>query len=102
MITQGEESPVDEPEPRHVLTPEQRARLRPTVDADALERLLGRLPLETHPLMLLLCDRSATREEVKAVFPNVAPDGPFAVWDVHLQDPALEALWQAVQFGRAT
>ena len=93
--------PVEGSEPRHVLTPEQRSRLRPTVDVETLERLLGRLSPEWHPFVLLLCDRAPTQEQWTTVFPDAA-HGVRVISDVHLRDPALEALWQAVEPGRAT
>jgi hypothetical protein len=100
-------------DPRVVLTVEQRAQLRPTVAADALEQLLGRVPRPVHAFLLLLCSRAPTAARWQAAVAELRahgdarsdlPDGddmPRFVGNVRFNDAELDALWQAVEPGRA-
>jgi hypothetical protein len=96
------------------LTPQRRARLRPTVDAVALEQLLAVLPAAMHWPAILACIARPTREELAGIgvvlpeLPSVdARSGAVLLsptsYDLTLQfdDPALEALWTAVEPGLA-
>jgi hypothetical protein len=97
------------------LTPEQRARLRPSVDVAALERLLAAVPPESRLAVVTACVRTPTREDLLALgfdVPDLTeapalmlgeqPDLRFlpeASYDaiLHFDDPVLAALWAAVE-----
>jgi hypothetical protein len=89
---------------REYLTAEQRTRLRPTIDVTALERLLAALPPESRLPVILACVRMPTRAELTEIGFEV-PDTsalallPPASFDmaVRIDDPALAALWAAVE-----
>jgi len=49
------------------LTDEARARLRPSIDIDALERFLAAVPQESRQLYFLACVRNITDEELQAI-----------------------------------
>ena len=66
-----------------ILTPERRARLRPTVDVAALERLLALLPAASRPGA-----RSGARSGAPAREASLA---------LAFKDPALQRLWEAVE-----
>ena len=98
-----------------LLTDAQRERLRPTVDAGALERLLAALPPESRPVVMVACIGTPTRADMLALGFDVpdlsgAPeltltdrDGrqfvPEPSFDcmIDFDDPALAALWAEVE-----
>ena len=106
---------ADGSDPRHLLSAEQRARLRPTIDVTVLEELLRHVPVAMHPLLLLCCARVPTAEEWQAAVamlqehsdepadtpPDEPPGRPRIVEGLRFNDPELNALWRAVEPGRA-
>ena len=118
----------------HLLTDEDRARLRPTVDAAALERFLSIAPRPTHRLAVLTFVRQVTLDDVRDLNERLGdaeanreldqllrrplppgdlqvPQAPGAVpfqtvpsitYVTQLmppEDPALLALWRAIEPG---
>jgi hypothetical protein len=101
------------------LTPYERARLRPSVDVAALARFLAadagaarRLTIAYFARAVLVEDLEVLNPELQATWAAaspadlaffVEPDGrrfrPEVSWDlqVHLDDPALAALWAAIE-----
>jgi hypothetical protein len=97
-----------------ILTPEQRVRLRPTVDVAALERLLAVVPAETRASVLVACSAAPTLDEISALpgFPGGPHAAPAcatgdrtsagqpprdATLAIAFKDPALQRLWQDVE-----
>lgn len=86
------------------LSPEERAGLRPTVDAQALERLLAVAPPESRPLILAVCARDPEPMGLLEPFPESEAGPrltflPFVQRDVMIafDDPELQRLWEAVE-----
>lgn len=91
------------PDPSYLLPPEERERLAPEVDADALQTLLRHLPAEAAPGVLLACRAHTSRAEWDALlsrFPDYeppSPDAPAVFFQLRFLTPELEALWQLVR-----
>jgi hypothetical protein len=97
-----------------ILTSEQRARLRPTVDVAALERLLAVLPAEARTAAVLACVAAPGFEEISALpgFPGGATSAPAcapgsgaptppparaASLAIAYKNPEHQRLWEAVE-----
>ena len=93
-----------------ILSPQQRARLRPSVDVEALERLLAALPEAARPQAVLACVADLTVEELAALpgFPGAPacaagggpPSGtsaPRTSLAIAFKAPHLQRLWEAVE-----
>lgn len=98
------------------LTPEQRARLRPSVDVAALERLLAAVPAEARLGLVVACFAEITPEELREVGAEV-PDNAAETrpashrgrpahlppqhsdFMIEFDDPHLARLWDEVEPG---
>ena len=103
------------------LTDEERARLRSTVNVDALERVLSAAPRDSHQLLFLACTWYVTDDQLVALGLEVPPRSkelpiPVTLADGreaqglqflptqnthlvlhHLPEPELDRLWQDVE-----
>lgn len=77
------------------LTPEHRARLRPSVDPVALELFLQRAPESLASLCLAACFRDPTLEDLPRVLRHDGAVGSIDV-GVEIEDIELRALWGRV------
>jgi hypothetical protein len=105
------------------LSPQERAKLRPSIDVPALERLLARAPQESRSLILLACARDITDADLRAVGVDPAELHPATALPPELprrgdphriafipvrskdlilsfNDADLQRLWQDVERGR--
>ena len=80
------------------LTKAERARLRPTIDADALERFFDATPLGLHRFFFLACVADLAADEVTAFGGQFAAMVPARRHRAlgGLLSPELEAIWLPV------
>jgi hypothetical protein len=79
------------------LRPEDRTRLRPTVDAAALERLLAAVPSEARSAIVLACLAEPSAADRTAAGVDPIKPGAESSFSFRFEDPELTALWRAVE-----